>query len=89
MMSNFIYFVNFNKLFSIDESSPTVRNDIDRLLEIRYDQYAKNESFGDVNQWRHHIVFMSTIVPPICLTLEILLGKIRIPLRHVWLIMLG
>ena len=40
-MSNFIYFVNVNELFGYNINSPTIREDIDRLLEIRYDQYAK------------------------------------------------
>ena len=35
------------------------------------------------DSWRIHVVFWSTILPPICLVLELFLGRLKVPIQQV------
>jgi hypothetical protein len=82
LVSLFITFVPFNSVFERDlddrliENYPRVLHDIRKIVKIKYDF---NDSGTDT--WRILVIVTSTILPFVCLSIELILGKIRVPIR--------
>ena len=84
IVSLFITFVPFNAAFERDldegliENYPRVIHDMRKIVKIFYDY---NDS--GVDTWRILVIVTSTILPIVCLSIELILGKIRVPIRQV------
>jgi len=81
LMSNLITFVPYNRPFARDldgaliDSYPPIMHDIRKTVKVFND-------FKDTgtDSWRILVVFWATVLPPICLVLELFLGKLKVPI---------
>lgn len=66
---------------------PTIEYDIKKNLKLFNDLVDDVDKLA--NSFRHDVMFVSTIIPIVCLTIEAILGKLRVPLRQISVNILG
>jgi hypothetical protein len=95
LASNFLYFVDLGalsnklsikvktKLPFLNIRNQSVRQDIEDQIEIFFE---KNLSRLPESQWREQIVMYATLVPLVCLCLDMMINKIKIKIGHYWFV---
>ena len=88
LVTNFMYFFEYRLWFGSKMSKfnyQTLAKDINSMLTAFNDKYLEVDLLKKnyIESWRERVVFLSTILPLICLGIDFCLNRIKIPMRQI------